>query len=603
MIIWPQPKGLLLGSNLQMASKNYQLDDFWKIANRHDQPGDHDNSLLLTDIAESWLQRNNHFGAGYTSERAMKGFWGDPERMYSCWVTSLRDYETFVANQATDSIQSLAGLAKLTSLLHRMSWTFDVNTSSKFRTKSNEFRDDLAHRLVTFFGNHPCSDSYLVKGVIVKTDLGAFWDVEYPEFEVDSSLEAFGNGILNLSIPSAFELYVRLTNYQGAQAIIDRCPKAFTTPGLRGWKSAVQGFLHPLKSPEYFFEAAEAFAQDVAPSRGELKNRQSWRSENRDLWSKYFRSRSSLASAVREPNRVRHFISEAALAVDGTEFGWHSGEVSRYRILVQTLAHLIGEQPAIEPQEARRQFEKEIQITGKEKYDSVANQLFAVAADSFKNFQQNPEVEFTSGRLRVALDSLARIPLIGPEVADAIEPEVALQAQRLFNGPVRTRIYRTLENIKDEKQLQRIILRLLQSSIPLYAQVLHGPWEYGKDIVVAQKEGDSVVLKMYQVKCGDITQPGWRSYRAQLEEMFLVPLSTLQISSDVDRREGILICNGHALPGATPVIEAWFKQQADEHDRQFSLVHIDCLVTWIVSKRLYNEFQLVLSELGIDAVR
>ena len=84
--------------------------------------------------------------------------------------------------------------------------------------------------------------------------------------------------------------------------------------------------------------------------------------------------------------------------------------------------------------------------------------------------------------------------------------------------------------------------------------------------------------------------------------MFLIPLSELQIPNEIDSREGILICNGHALPTATPVMEAWFKQQADEHDRQFRLVHLDQLVTWITKDRLINEFKAVLTELGIDPV-
>ena len=125
------------------------------------------------------------------------------------------------------------------------------------------------------------------------------------------------------------------------------------------------------------------------------------------------------------------------------------------------------------------------------------------------------------GKLRLALDALAQIPLIGPELTKAVTPELLNQAVKEILGPNQTWIYRTLENIKDARQLQKITLRLLEAQLPLYAQILHGPLEYGKDVVVGLEEGGRRVLRMYQLKCGDISTPVWRNTRSQLEEMFL----------------------------------------------------------------------------------
>jgi hypothetical protein len=70
---------------------------------------------------------------------------------------------------------------------------------------------------------------------------------------------------------------------------------------------------------------------------------------------------------------------------------------------------------------------------------------------------------------------------------------------------------RRIGSIKDERILQRLLLRLMQgqSPPPLYAQIRHGPIEYGKDIVVLVEVDGKNVLKMYQVKAGDITKPVW----------------------------------------------------------------------------------------------
>src|SRR5438067_12930517 len=107
-------------------------------------------------------------------------------------------------------------------------------------------------------------------------------------------------------------------------------------------------------------------------------------------------------------------------------------------------------------------------------------------------------------------------------------------------------MHRTLEAITDERQLQRIIYRLSQASLPLYAQILHGPLEYGKDIVAFFERDGERVLRMYQVKIGDISQAEWRDIRGQLEEMYLVPVAEISVPASAEpKREGILVCNGH----------------------------------------------------------
>ena len=141
-----------------------------------------------------------------------------------------------------------------------------------------------------------------------------------------------------------------------------------------------------------------------------------------------------------------------------------------------------------------------------------------------KGSGEYPVIEITRGRLSQAMEAFRRLPFVEPGLSDAIAPTFGQQAMKLAQGPVRTWMHRTLEKITDERQLQRIILRLSQASLPLYAQVLHGPLEYGKDVVVYFEQHGRRVLRMYEVKAGDISLPVWQQTRSQLEEMFLVPL-------------------------------------------------------------------------------
>jgi hypothetical protein len=118
---------------------------------------------------------------------------------------------------------------------------------------------------------------------------------------------------------------------------------------------------------------------------------------------------------------------------------------------------------------------------------------------------------------------------VGEEIASAIQPAVGERALAMqISGQNRTWIYRTIEGIKDETVLQRLLLRLMQAQLPLYAQVRHGPIEYGKDIVALVDRDGHHILLMYQAKAGDITKANWPKARDELEEMFQVDMSAVQ---------------------------------------------------------------------------
>ena len=160
-------------------------------------------------------------------------------------------------------------------------------------------------------------------------------------------------------------------------------------------------------------------------------------------------------------------------------------------------------------------------------------------------------------------------------------------------------MHRTLEGIHEEGHLRRIILRLTQASLPCYAQIRHGPLEYGKDVVVLLDEGGRRLLRMYQAKCGEMTKQKWREAQSELEEMFSVSLSDLQLHEAVDVREGVLICNGHANAYVEPAMQGWFGEQKRVHGWNIRFMHLDDIVRWIFKDRLVNEFKAALDELGI----
>jgi hypothetical protein len=211
-------------------------------------------------------------------------------------------------------------------------------------------------------------------------------------------------------------------------------------------------------------------------------------------------------------------------------------------------------------------------------------------------------MELTTGRFRDALDCLSRISLLGPGVSAVLEPTLGEQAWKAVLGPERSWVHRTLEGVKDEDVLRKLLLRLLEASPspPAYGHIRHGPLEHGKDVVVLLEEHDRLVLRMYQVKCGDVTTPVWRESRAELEEMFDAEVPDFQLRGEMAEREGILVCNGHANPYTESPMKGWFEKQLRDHGRKYQFMHLDDLVRWIDSQRLYSDFRAACADLGIS---
>lgn len=133
-----------------------------------------------------------------------------------------------------------------------------------------------------------------------------------------------------------------------------------------------------------------------------------------------------------------------------------------------------------------------------------------------------------------------------------------------------------------------------------FVQLRHGSAEYGKDIVKLEAVEGKCILRMYQVKAGDINMPKWRDSRNELEDMFHADTPDVQLPATPDTREGILIFNGHIHPMTEPLVEGWLEEQKRDHAREYTIMGLDEIVTWIINRRLTSELREALFELGIS---
>jgi hypothetical protein len=386
--------------------------------------GDRESLGRLKQAASSWRAQGKHFSAGYAMEWAINSAWGNLDEMKVCWNAAIEEYKRSTETHHACAYETLLSLNQMARLFWRE--YLMPSRAEEFRQESRQLLQELAERLVACFANSDWSENYLVRGVILEGDLVGGFTPSYPDYEVDWTTETWDRAHVSIRLPSAFQLLVYLGDYRGAQVVVDKCPEAFTTAGLRGWKAAIRGFIEPEVAVENFEEAAQAFAEDRCPDN--LGVGRSWSSINVDLWSPYFRARSLVANTIRAPLNTKELVAKAAESFAVDRVRWAHPEAMRFAVLVRSLAQLVGGTQEVDWRPVREEFLRTVRMTGKRPEDPLVNCFLTLAADAFEGFVADPARELTQGRLRQALNVLNRIPLLQEGIAEAIAPAVGEQA-------------------------------------------------------------------------------------------------------------------------------------------------------------------------------
>jgi hypothetical protein len=525
------------------------------------------------------------------------------DAVVSCSAAALEEFQAaFSASEATP-LEQVASLWMIIVELGMTGIWFDpVQLGSFYRKLQGALAQTLT-QLASSTDDMSARIGFLVRGFRLTTDLDGNWSTDFPELEIQGTSMSPGSEQLTITVESAFRYFIDSGDYVAAAAVASECPDAFTTPGLRGWRAAVAGLLNQDAAVDRFAEAAAEFASDE-PSEARQRAGLAWDSRNRDLWSNYFSARSFVAEIVIWPTRAAELLAQAREVLGrGTGSGWMHPQVACFRVILSVLAQLLETDADADADAAASRAKEALlqsrRFLGSDENDELVIDFLDLVTKAFSELRHEPAAVVLSTGVRDALAALGRIPLVGSAVASAISPAVA---ERTFAGLFNQSqgwMYRTIEAITDERTLQRLILRLMQGRLPLYAQVRHGPLEYGKDIAVLVEDNGATILQMYQVKVGNITVPVWRTSRGELEEIFQVELSNVQLSTEPDRREGILIFNGHLNPNVEEPVSGWLAEQRRDHGRSFVVMHLDLIVDWIVRKGLINELRYGLTELEI----
>ena len=543
-------------------------------------------SAELTDLGQSLL-------AGYVLVQAIHAAWGDPDLMRTVAQEGFAILLQVADDPTTTQLAAVAALKVLSQQVSLFSAPLDLPESEvSYAIVRNELGERIAGlgRASAILSDRA---GFLVRGFRLRVDFDGSCSASFPETDVLGTTTTSGPDHLQLDIESAFRIAINSGDYFEANDLAALAPEAFTTPSLVGWKLAVTGFLNQADAADAFAAAADAFARDVLDP-----TRESWSSINVDLWAKNFRARSAVAEIARDPSVIRAKVEEALDALQGTDSGWFNPQVTCFRILLQAVLRVLSENDAPSLDDLVAQVHQLGWVGGDDGVSMLAEEFLALTQDGLREVSDAPERAFVSGTLTKAVGVLGRLPLFEDEVRSHVGEAVGKRALSRVLDRQQTWIHKTLESIGDERDLHVIVLRILQAGHPHYAQIRHGPQEYGKDVVALVEGEHGADLEMYQAKVGDISLPRWREVKPKLEEMFEVDVKPLQLPVSPSNRRGILVFNGHILPQAEPAASGWALDQK-ARGREYEFMHLDSIVRWIVTQRLTGEFRAALNERGI----
>jgi hypothetical protein len=554
----------------------------------------------LVQAAEFYRAAGLHFEAGIAMSSAVDAALGDMESMKRAYQAALTDWRHVLDTVPEYDPLALAASHKICRDLYRSTWLLDEPRKEILaQIAVQEIR--RARCMVLHYANQPNWQEYLLRGVQFAADLLGGVVISCPPYEVPSEVEGPGTPYL-INLASAFKLFARNQQWKEADELARREPNGLISASLRGWAAVAAAEVDPNKAAEYFDQASLAFASDTAPEPSQLESRGGhWSSANLVLWAGYFRARACLVRGFKNHADMLPELLAAKEALEGTNQGWVNADAVRLRIIVRSLANLAAEPDNFNPASALDDYDLATRMTGLQEGDDSAKKFLLKAGEAFRGLAAQEPIDVTGAALHEALDALSKVPVIGP--TSSILRVVRDGANKVLFGPLRTSAHRDLENLKKEADLRHVLLRILQSGTPYYAQIRHGPFEYGKDLGALVEVDAHPILRLYQVKLGDINKTNWPESREQLEQMLLVPIPALHLPVKPESIEAFLVTNGHASPHVEPIIDAWIERQKNEHGYHIEFLHLDRLIDWIVKGRLLTELKTALAEVQKPARR
>jgi hypothetical protein len=141
-----------------------------------------------------------------------------------------------------------------------------------------------------------------------------------------------------------------------------------------------------------------------------------------------------------------------------------------------------------------------------------------------------------------------------------------------------------------ERELDAPLISLLYRLGFTHVHLVHGAYEFGKDIIARRDEDGTTFQYCFQSKAGDLNTSAWRDLRQQVDAMRTGTVVHPDFDANLPRRL-VVVTNGRLVGGAGIEFQDYNTHQAARGETIAELWDID---------RLVPEFERVLVE-GVPA--
>jgi hypothetical protein len=108
----------------------------------------------------------------------------------------------------------------------------------------------------------------------------------------------------------------------------------------------------------------------------------------------------------------------------------------------------------------------------------------------------------------------------------------------------------------EEREFDAPLMELLRARGFHDIHFVHGPFEFGKDVIAKLDDTGRVEQWAFQSKAGDINLGEWNRLRGQLESLRINPIAHPSFDSHAQRRP-VLVTTGRLVGGAAPDGQQW----------------------------------------------
>ncbi len=542
---------------------------------------------LVALISE--LESNGYLlGAGMVASHCLILFWGDWENSIFFSELALRLFEKESLTTKDPLRLAVTHMERL-NLYGRLMFP-GAPQNIELQAKNVYHRRAAAEILSKGFASDPHKEAYLVTGFHLTTNFADIFTPEFVDYEVEEREGLrYGEMGTTIPIPSAFQLFISISDYENALEVGKYAPNGFKYPGVCGWREVCQGFLAEKEAYKHYLKAAEFFAGDTPPEEGTFRKKPHWSGLNLYILAPYFRARAALSKYYSNSEQIIETLKIASNEIKPNESSLVYVPARKLAILVHGLGSFLATNDESVLDELSKNYQKEINLWGQyAEDDKILLEGLTLIKQAVEGFRYNPTQEIISGRLSQGIQILETIPewsqmQFVPNIAETF----GKTALEISQGVTYNDVAATLQTITDEQVLQQLVLELLKARAPYHAKVTHGPIEWGKDVVAIIDDEGTPRLHMYAIKAGDIDSRKWPSAKEAIDQMFTVsidnPLVTQHQPSTV---HGFLVFNGHFNQHIDPVANAWLSKLRSEKNWDIQVYDIDGLSKWIVSNRL-----------------